>query len=169
MRVIWSVRVSLGGSQRRDRHYGRAHYKCQDEQGPLQACGKIPSHLSRSFAGVGVPSADYRRSGESVWRGEPARLGRTPASDACVRAPPLRTEPEVGFEPTAYALQGRCSDQLSYSGAALSVARSTAGLAATAGATAPCASPAGARCRSSSYRSRAAPPSPRRTPLRGRA
>ncbi len=30
-------------------------------------------------------------------------------------------EPEVGFEPTAYALQGRCSDQLSYSGTAPSV------------------------------------------------
>src|SRR6266487_1120611 len=34
----------------------------------------------------------------------------------------LSQEPEVGFEPTAYALQGRCSDQLSYSGARPSVA-----------------------------------------------
>ena len=30
-------------------------------------------------------------------------------------------EPEVGFEPTAYGLQNRCSDQLSYSGAKLMV------------------------------------------------
>ena len=34
----------------------------------------------------------------------------------------MKREPEVGFEPTAYALQGRCSDQLSYSGAWLSLA-----------------------------------------------
>ena len=31
-------------------------------------------------------------------------------------------EPEAGFEPTTYRLQGGCSDQLSYSGAALSLA-----------------------------------------------
>src|SRR4029077_11488322 len=30
----------------------------------------------------------------------------------------FRGEPEAGFEPTTYRLQGGCSDQLSYSGAA---------------------------------------------------
>ena len=41
---------------------------------------------------------------------------------------PREAEPEVGFEPTAYRLQGDCSDQLSYSGVSRMVERLRGGL-----------------------------------------
>ena len=73
-----------------------------------------PRFISHTPFGIGNSPGRYGDRKGPVLRRVQTRAPGTGRAD--------RSEPEVGFEPTAYALQGRCSDQLSYSGAAFSLA-----------------------------------------------